>query len=61
MLSVEWDLGEAVAAGMIMAVAMSDIDQAQQERLRSLLQTVGLPTAPPAISPEQLRSAFINR
>jgi len=54
----EWLHGEAVAAGMIMAAAMSDIDQVQQERLRSLVQTVGLPTAPPAISSEQLREAM---
>jgi len=54
----EWLHGEAVAAGMIMAAAMSDIDLAQQERLRSLLQTVGLPTAPPVIKPGQLREAM---
>ena len=41
-----------------MAAAMSDIDLAQQERLRSLLQTAGLPIAPPAISPAQLREAM---
>ena len=54
----EWLHGEAVAAGMMMAAAMSDIDQAQQERLRSLLQAAGLPTAPPDISPEQMREAM---
>lgn len=54
----EWLHGEAVAAGMIMAAAMSDIDVAQQERLRSLLQAAGLPTAPPAISSAQLREAM---
>lgn len=54
----EWLHGEAVAAGMLMAIAMSDIDQAEQERLQSLLQLAGLPTAPPAISPAKLRAAM---
>jgi len=54
----EWLHGEAVAAGMLMAAAMSDIDQVQQERLRSLLLQAGLPTAPPDISPEKLRAAM---
>jgi 3-dehydroquinate synthase len=54
----EWLHGEAVAAGMLMAATMSDIDQAQQERLKSLLQNAGLPTAPPDISAEKLRKAM---
>ena len=54
----EWLHGEAVAAGMLMAAAMSDIDQAEQERLRALLQEAGLPTASPAISAEKLREAM---
>ena len=54
----EWLHGEAVAAGMLMAATMSDIDRAQQQRLKSLLQDAGLPTAPPAISGEKLRAAM---
>jgi len=54
----EWLHGEAVAAGMLMAAAMSDIDQAEQKRLRALLQDAGLPTVPPAVSPQKLREAM---
>jgi 3-dehydroquinate synthase len=54
----EWLHGEAVAAGMLMASAMSGLDPAALERLRVVLQDAGLPTAPPAISPEKLRAAM---
>jgi len=54
----EWLHGEAVAVGMLMAAAMSGIDQEQQDRLRSLLQDAGLPTAPPSIGADKLREAM---
>jgi 3-dehydroquinate synthase len=54
----EWLHGEAVAAGMLMASAMSGLDPAALERLRVVLQDAGLPTAPPAINPEKLRAAM---
>jgi 3-dehydroquinate synthase len=54
----EWLHGEAVAVGMLMAAAMSGIDQEQQGRLRSLLQDAGLPTAPPSIGADKLREAM---
>ena len=44
----EWLHGEAVAAGMVMAAALSDV--AGADRLRGLLQRAGLPIEPPAIS-----------
>jgi 3-dehydroquinate synthase len=54
----EWLHGEAVAVGMLMAAAMSGIDQDQQDRLRSLLHDAGLPTAPPPIGADKLRAAM---
>jgi len=54
----EWLHGEAVAVGMLMASAMSGLDKTAMERLRSILQDAGLPTAPPAINPEKLRAAM---
>lgn len=43
----EWLHGEAVAAGMIMAAKLSGIEDV--DRLRTLVATAGLPTAPPVI------------
>jgi len=48
----EWLHGEAVAAGMLMAARLSAIDDADVERLSSLIQAAGLPIAPPAIATE---------
>jgi 3-dehydroquinate synthase len=45
----EWLHGEAVAAGMVMAAELSNVDAAEVERLRSLLLRAGLPIAPPPI------------
>ncbi len=45
----EWLHGEAVAAGMVMAAELSNVDAADVERLRSLLSRAGLPIEPPSI------------
>lgn len=45
----EWLHGEAVAAGMVMAAELSNVDAADVERLRSLLARAGLPIEPPSI------------
>ena len=54
----EWLHGEAVAAGMIMAAQLSDIDGRDRDRLRRLLEAAGLPVAPPPLSGERLRAAM---
>jgi 3-dehydroquinate synthase len=54
----EWLHGEAVAAGMVMAAAMSDIDLAEQDRLKALLDAAGLPFAPPSIGSAKLGEAI---
>lgn len=46
----EWLHGEAVAAGMVMAARLSDIDAAQIDRLRALIAVAGLPVTPPQIA-----------
>lgn len=46
----EWLHGEAVAAGMVLAARLSDIDATDIERLRSLIAAAGLPVTPPSIS-----------
>jgi len=46
----EWLHGEAVAAGMIMAAELSDIDDDDVQRLSALLVRAGLPVSPPTIS-----------
>jgi 3-dehydroquinate synthase len=52
----EWLHGEAVAAGMCMAASMSErlgwIAPSAFKRVVSLIDAAGLPTHPPAISPE---------
>jgi 3-dehydroquinate synthase len=46
----DWLHGEAVAVGMIMAARLSGLDEANVERLRRLVESAGLPVAPPAIA-----------
>lgn len=46
----EWLHGEAVAAGMVMAARLSDIDTAQVARLTEIIAAAGLPTEPPPIA-----------
>lgn len=48
----EWLHGEAVAAGMVMAAELSAIDELELQRLRSLLNAVGLPVTAPQIDAE---------
>ena len=54
----EWLHGEAVAAGMVMAATLSDIDAADAARIRDLVARAGLPVAPPAIGASKLRQAM---
>lgn len=54
----EWLHGEAVAAGMVMAASMSGIDGHDQERLKKLIASAGLPTAAPQIDAESMRKAM---
>jgi len=54
----EWLHGEAVAAGMVMAAVMSDIDQAEQDRLKALLSAAGLRCEPPKTGATQLLEAM---
>jgi 3-dehydroquinate synthase len=54
----EWLHGEAVAAGMIMAAELSDLDSADVERLRSLVAAAGLPTSPPGVGSQNMLAAM---
>ena len=54
----DWLHGEAVAAGMIMAARLSELDEADVERLRRLVEAAGLPVAPPAIVAADWMSAM---
>jgi 3-dehydroquinate synthase len=54
----EWLHGEAVAAGMVMAAKLSNIDAADLERLRALLVRAGLPVATPRIDTGDMRVAM---
>jgi 3-dehydroquinate synthase len=54
----EWLHGEGVAAGMVMAAELSDIDAADVERLRALITAAGLPTAPPQVGAQKLLTAM---
>jgi 3-dehydroquinate synthase len=54
----EWLHGEAVAAGMVMAAELSDIDKDQVDRLRTLIAGAGLPVAPPAVAAGALLQAM---
>ncbi len=54
----EWLHGEAVAAGMSMAARLSGIDEADQDRLKALLDAAGLPSSPPPVGSAQLRAVM---
>ena len=54
----EWLHGEAVAAGMLMAAELSDIDGDERERLQNLVEAAGLPARPPAIGAETMQAAM---
>lgn len=54
----EWLHGEAVAAGMLMAATMSDIEDAERQRLTRLVEAAGLPVDPPAAGAANLREAM---
>lgn len=54
----EWLHGEAVAAGMIMAAKLSKLPAADQQRLRDLVSSAGLPVDPPPVGEAALREAM---
>ena len=54
----EWLHGEAVAAGMVMAARLSELDQADVERLRALLRAANLPVEPPAVGSQAMLDAM---
>lgn len=54
----DWLHGEAVAAGMVMAAALSGLDATDQKRLSALIAAAGLPTAPPDIPAATMRDAM---
>ena len=54
----EWLHGEAVAAGMVMAAKLSEIDNSDVDRLQALLENAGLPASPPAIGAAEMRAAM---
>jgi len=54
----EWLHGEAVAAGMVMAAALSQLEDAQFERLKVLLAAASLPIAPPLVGSGRMAAAM---
>jgi 3-dehydroquinate synthase len=54
----EWLHGEAVAAGMVMAAKLSNMDLAEFQRLAGLIERAGLPAAPPPIAVEDMLAAM---
>ena len=54
----EWLHGEAVASGMVMAAALSDVDQSARDRLSALIASAGLPVAPPSIPADKMKAAM---
>ena len=54
----EWLHGEAVAAGMVMAAKLSDMNHADIDRIRELIEKAGLPTAPPSIDAADMLAAM---
>lgn len=54
----EWLHGEAVATGMVMAAELSALEEADVDRLRTLLERAGLPVTPPTVGAASLRAAM---
>ncbi|MEM8981579.1 MAG: 3-dehydroquinate synthase [Pseudomonadota bacterium] len=54
----EWLHGEAVAAGMVMAAVASGLPNDAVGRLQRLLDSAGLPVAPPSLGSEALWAAM---
>lgn len=54
----EWLHGEAVAAGMVMAADLSELEASTRERIRGLIRAAGLPTEPPALDGDRFRAAM---
>lgn len=54
----EWLHGEAVAAGMVMAAKLSNIDLSDFERLCRLIARAGLPVAAPPIAAKDMIAAM---
>jgi 3-dehydroquinate synthase len=54
----DWLHGEAVAAGMVMAGELSGLDGDDNLRLKRLVASAGLPTAPPPAGSKVLRDAM---
>ena len=54
----EWLHGEAVAAGMVMAAKLSEIDDSEVKRLQGLIERAGLPTAAPDIGSSRMLDAM---
>lgn len=58
----EWLHGEAVAAGMVLAASLSDIAEAENERLQALVAAAGLPVKAPAIAVDEwLRAMGLDK
>ncbi len=54
----DWLHGEAVAAGMVMAGELSGLEDGEASRLKNLVASVGLPTAPPPAGSRALLQAM---
>jgi 3-dehydroquinate synthase len=54
----EWLHGEAVAAGMVMAARLSDVDDTDVERLVNLIVAAGLPASPPTTGSQAMLDAM---
>jgi len=54
----EWLHGEAVAAGMVMAAQLSDIDDASRRRIAALIESAGLPAEAPKIGSAAMSAAM---
>ncbi len=54
----EWLHGEAVAAGMVLAAGLSDIDEGTRRRIGLLIERAGLPVYPPPVGAARMRAAM---
>jgi 3-dehydroquinate synthase len=54
----EWLHGEAVAAGMVMAAKLGGTSNADCARLRKLVESAGLPSAPPTVGAPAMLAAM---